>query len=62
MNSKKNGELLKEALDALTELERRGNRQISEARQQVEFMYEDYLALKSKISALEAIEDKEDDV
>ena len=48
-----NEELLKQALDALTELERRGNAQLERARQDVEFLYEHYLGLKSLAISLE---------
>ncbi len=58
--TKTNGELLKAALDALTELTRRGNHQLDDALQVVTYQYEDYLALKSKVAALEALEEARD--
>jgi hypothetical protein len=59
VNSTTNGELLKQALDALSELERRGNKQVSEARQQVEFLYEEYLGLKSLAAAIAALDPRQ---
>jgi len=54
--SRTNGELLKSALDALGELVRRGNHTLEDAERAVAFQYEDYLALKSRVVALEKAE------
>lgn len=52
--AKTNGELLKQALDALDELLRRGNRSLEHAQSDVTFQYERYLGLRSLASAMEA--------
>jgi len=53
-----NLELATQALDALEELEYRGNRQLAKARQDVAFFHNDVLFLKSKASALAAMDDE----
>ncbi len=60
MKSLTNVVLAKTALDCLEELENRGNSNLSKARQDVLFFYEDLLMLREMAAALESTSEQEE--
>ena len=57
LRGKTNLELARTALDALEELDRRGNHSLDVARQAVFYFYEDVLGLTAQMEALAYVDD-----